>query len=132
MKTTKHLGVALSLILCLSSFSNFTHAQTASDQPSRLAVSFYSICCGIDQKAKEDLDKFIARYEKSKRKRLKKVETHWGREGEIDYCFKLKELSRRDQTRFISQVRTLLKSSKLVHINENATCQNAQQNPGGR
>jgi hypothetical protein len=93
---------------------------------SRLVVSFYSICCGIDSAAKEQLDKFIAQYEKTKRKKLAKAESHWGREGEIDYCFKLSELSRGQQKNFILKVRSLLKNSKLVHINENDTCQSGR------
>lgn len=108
--------------------SSFASGQTQSkEKTSRLVVSFYSICCGIDQKAKKDLDKFITRYEKSKRKRLKKSMVPWGKEGEIDYCFKLTELSTRNQKTLVTQVRALLKKSKLVHINENVACQNEQK-----
>ena len=127
MKKAKCYILDLALLLSLMCLPGFAQGQTeAKVKPSRLVVSFYSICCGIDQKAKEDLDKFITRYEKSNRKRLKKAEAHWGREGEIDYCFKLSELSSKNQKKFISQVRTLLKNSKLVHINENEACQNGQ------
>ncbi|HEY0544390.1 MAG TPA: hypothetical protein VGC91_03255 [Pyrinomonadaceae bacterium] len=108
-------------------FSSFAQGQTqASAQTSRLVVSFYSICCGIDQKAQESLDKFITRYEKAKGKQLTKAAVYWGREGEVDYCLKLSELSPKEQKRFIAQVRGLLKKSKLVHINENAACQSGR------
>ncbi len=116
--------VACALTL-LAGFAPISKAQTAAPT-SRLVVSFYSICCGIDNEAKESFDKFIKQYEKTKRKKLAKAESHWGREGEIDYCFQLSELSRSEKKKFISKVRMLLKSSKLVHINENATCQSGQ------
>lgn len=89
---------------------------------SRLIVSFYSICCGINQKAKEKLDKFIHNYEQATGKQLTKEVVHWGKEGEIDYCFRLSELSLRERKRFVSKVRLLLRRSKLVNINENAAC----------
>ncbi len=127
MKEIKYLVLNLVLCLSLTGIPSFAQGQTqAGEQTQRLVVSFYSICCGIDSKAQEDLDKFIKRYEKTNRKQLTKAAVHWGKEGEIDYCLKLSELSRREQKRFISQVRLLLKRSKLVHINENAACQSGR------
>lgn len=124
MKKTKHFVLNLTLCLSLMGLSSFAHGQPqAREQTQRLVVSFYSICCGIDQKAKEKLDGFIRQYEKAKGKQLTKAAVRWGREGEIDYCLKLSELSPREQKRFIAKVRLLLKRSKLVHINENVACQ---------
>jgi hypothetical protein len=123
MKETKYFVLNLALCLSLMGLSSFAHGQTqTSEQTTRLVVSFYSICCGIDHKAQERLDKFIKRYEKAKGKQLTKATVRWGREGEVDYCLNLSELSRREQKRFIAQVRWLLKRSKLVHINENVAC----------
>jgi hypothetical protein len=123
MKGTKYFVLTLALFLSLMGLSSFAHGQTqAGEQASRLVVSFYSICCGIDHKAKEKLDKFIKQYEKAKRRQLAKAAVRWGREGEIDYCLKLSELSPREQKRFISKVRLLLNRSKLVHVNENEAC----------
>lgn len=127
MKVIKYLVLNLALFLSLMGIPSFAHGQTqASGQTQRLVVSFFSICCGIDNKAQEDLDRFIKRYEKTKRKQLTKSAIHWGKEGEIDYCLKLSELSPKEQRKFISQVRALLKRSKLVHINENAACQSGR------
>ena len=124
MKETKYFVLNLALFLSLMGLASLAHGQTqTSEQTARLVVSFYSICCGIDHKAQENLDKFINRYEKARGKQLTKAAVRWGREGEIDYCLKLSELSRREQKRFIAKVRLLLKRSKLVHINENVACQ---------
>ena len=127
MKKPKYFVLNLALFLSLMGLSGFAHGQSqTSERTTRLVVSFYSICCGIDHKAKENLDNFIKGYEKAKRKKLTKAAVSWGREGEVDYCMKLAELSRREQKRFIAKVRLLLKSSKLVHINENAACQSVR------
>jgi hypothetical protein len=127
MKKAKYFVLNLALFLSLMGLYSFAHGQTqARAQTSRLVVSFTSICCGIDSKAQEKLDNFIRQYEKTKRKQLAKTVAHWGREGEMDYCLKLSELSSREQRKFISQVRLLLKKSKLVHVNENATCQSGR------
>ena len=124
MKDTKYFASRLVIILTLMGLTGSAKSQTqVREQTSRLVVSFYSICCGIDQQAQEQLDKFISTYEKAKGKQLTKSAVRWGREGEIDYCLKLSELSSREQKKFISKVRSLLKSSKLVHINENTACE---------
>lgn len=124
MKKTKYFVLNIALFLSLMGLSGFADGQPqAGEQTQRLVVSFYSICCGIDHQAREKLDKFINNYEKAKGKQLTRSAVRWGREGEIDYCLKLSELSPREQKRFIAKVRSLLKRSKLVHINENVACQ---------
>lgn len=123
MKDTKYFILGLAIFLSLTVLPVFAGSRTqAVEQKSRLVVSFYSICCGIDHQARAKLDRFINSYEKTKGKRIAKATIHWGKEGEIDYCFKLSELLPREQKRFISKVRLLLRKSKLVHINENASC----------
>jgi hypothetical protein len=123
MKDTKYFMLGLAVFLSLTVLPVFAECQTqAREQNSRLVVSFYSICCGIDHNARKKLDRFINNYEKAKGQQITKATIHWGKEGEIDYCFKLPELSPKEQKRFISRVRRVLRKSKLVHINENASC----------
>ena len=81
-------------------------------------VEFYSIGEGIDFKTKEDFDKFLNTYTK----KLVYEPASWGREGEIDYCLKINELSPAEQTDFVKKAKELLSRSKLVHVNENAKC----------
>jgi hypothetical protein len=54
--------------------------------------------------------------------KLNPIITPWGREGEVDFCFTLNELSTNQRKKFIKEVRELLKDCKLVHIYENAPC----------
>ena len=59
----------------------------------------------------------------SKRKIKIEMETvKWGREGETDYCLKLTELNQEEQAQFISDIKELLKTSKLVRFSENTAC----------
>ncbi|MBI4947812.1 MAG: hypothetical protein HY840_15590 [Bacteroidetes bacterium] len=90
------------------------------DDSYRLVVSFYSTAGGIDPKAHNEFIKFLNAYPK----KIAYTPTPWGREGEVDYCLKLSELSTRDQADFVKKINELLSNSKLVHITENAKCVN--------
>lgn len=123
MKDANKFVFGLALFLSLMALPVLADGQAkVGKQTSRLVVSFYSICCGINHQAQERLDKFIDDYGKAKGRELTKQAVRWGKEGEIDYCLKLSELSLRERKRFISKVRSLLKGAKLVHIKENAPC----------
>ncbi len=83
-----------------------------------LVVSFYSKGEGIDNKVNEAFVKFLASYTK----KIVYEPTHWGREGEIDYCLKLSKLPPAEHADFIKKAKDLLSKSALVHVNENAKC----------
>ena len=63
-------------------------------------------------------------YEKEKAVQLAKEVVRWGREGELDYCFKLSELSKEDQEDFVSGIKPLAGGSKQTVVVENAPCRN--------
>ena len=119
MKTPKI--IFLLVLLLFSTPTVPAQTQTNSDSY-RLIVSFMSKCCGIDQQAKERLDIWLSAYEKKKKVKLDRKETHWGKEGEIDYCLKLTELSVEDQKSFVYVVSSLLSKVKLVSLQENSPC----------
>ena len=85
---------------------------------SRLIISFISIGQGTDQSLKEKFDKMISDHPK----KPKYDEAHWGREGEVDYCFGLGELSEKEQAEFVSKSKEIAGASKLVILSENAPC----------
>jgi len=85
----------------------------------RFIVSFYSIGQGIDLKANDEFVKFLDSYQK----KISYTPTHWGREGEIDYCLALTELSASEQTEFVKKANEILSKSNLVHQKENAKCE---------
>ena len=94
----------------------------------RFIVSFYSIGEGIDEKTKDEFLKFLDSYTKP----LSYSPTHWGREGEVDYCLALNELSASEQTDFIKKAKEILAKSKLVHTQENAKCDHRSANENYR
>jgi hypothetical protein len=94
----------------------------ATENQYRFGVSFYSIGSGIDVKAKKLFLDFIRDFETGRGLRLSVEEVRWGREGEVDYCFRLAELTAPDQEKFIADIRSLLQPSKWVRFSENSPC----------
>lgn len=84
----------------------------------RITISFISKGSGIDYKTEEDFEKWLQEYPKHP----VYEKTHWGREGEVNFCLKLDELSTREQDIFVKDVRTKLADKELVFIAENAPC----------
>jgi hypothetical protein len=93
-----------------------------SDLVSRLSVSFISIGSGTDSEAKQKFEKFLSDYEAKNKTKLTYETVKWGREGEVDYCFKLEELKAKQQEKFIKELKDVLKDSKLVRYTENMPC----------
>lgn len=88
----------------------------------RFSVSFISIGAGIDKKAKSDYDQYLVQYEQVNKIKLSYEFTRWGREGEVDYCFKLSELDQKQKPLFIRETKDILKKSPLVRYIENEPC----------
>lgn len=84
----------------------------------RVTISFISRGEGIDNKTLESTEAWI----KNQPKSPAFVKTRWGREGEINLCLKLNELSTREQEIFVRDLRTQLTDKQLVLIAEYAEC----------
>jgi hypothetical protein len=97
---------------------SIVNQETKKDKNYPLVLSFYSIGTGVDGTHLRKFNEFLDSYQP----KLNPIITPWGREGEVDYCFSLIELSTNQRNKFVKQVRELLKDCKLVHINENAPC----------
>lgn len=91
---------------------------TTQEEKYPLVLSFYSIGSGVDGNHLRKFSEFLENYQP----KLNPIITPWGREGEVDFCFTLNELSTKQRNQFVKQVREQLKDCKLVHINENAPC----------
>lgn len=99
-----------------------TQNTITTDTNYRFSVSFISIGAGIDKKAKQKYDQYITEYEQKNKVQLNYETTNWGREGEVDYCFKLTELDKKKQELFIIETKEILKTSSLVRYKENMIC----------
>ncbi|MBK9399956.1 MAG: hypothetical protein IPN36_03595 [Bacteroidetes bacterium] len=86
----------------------------------RLIVTFISIGAGTDPDAKTYLDSYILDYKTKKGKAVRYIMIPWGREGEVDCCFDLKDLTVSEQSDFIEGLRNTMKARELIQINENA------------
>lgn len=84
--------------------------------PCNMMLSFYSIGEGIDNKAVKDLGIYLEQYKNSK----VLIDTiWWGREGEIDFCLKFKNLSPEKKGDLINGIRKTLEKAEHVTIEEN-------------
>ena len=114
----RNLGVLL-LLFCFSCSESKNLHQTHKEN---LSVSFFSIGAGIDYPKKVELDKFIESFQKSESVTLVIEKHKWGKEGEEDYCIDLSPLSQGKRGKFIEDAQQLLKTSKLVRVNEVDGC----------
>lgn len=86
----------------------------------RLMVTFISIGAGTDPDGKVLLDNYIAQYKIRTGKSPAYIMIPWGREGEVDCCFNMNELTASEQVDFIKDLRNSMKSRELIQITENA------------
>ncbi len=82
----------------------------------RFVVSFYSPGNGIDGEAVDRLEKFLASH--PKKPVVDKI--RWGREGEVDYCFHLKEFSTKGKKKFMEEAKKAIGTSERVRYEEHA------------
>jgi hypothetical protein len=80
----------------------------------RLVVSFISKGQGIDGKTMEKIDAYIAAF--SPKPGYENCQ--WGREGESDYCFHLKELKHHEQKKFIEGLEKLITDKEMVQVKQ--------------
>lgn len=88
----------------------------------RFKVAFYSIGTGIDVDAKTNFDFFITDYEKQQKIKVDFQNFKWGREGEIDYCFRLSKMTKSQQNYFIEETKEFLKMSSQIRFDEDCEC----------
>lgn len=109
---------AVMLILPFVSCKSTAQNATSTPGNNRMVVSFISKGNGINNQIHEQFEKFVQGHPKKPI-----MENYrWGREGEIDYCLQLKELSKKDQVKFVDEVKKIIGNSDVVLLTENAPC----------
>lgn len=93
----------------------------AQDNKYRYIVSFYSIGTGVNGAAIQQLEGFIKQFETKNKVSVPYVPVRWGREGEVDYCFKLNGMTAVQQVSFIKESQELLKAAEHINYKENET-----------
>jgi hypothetical protein len=84
-----------------------------------MKISFISKGEGIDYKLKGKIDALIVSFNKENKTAITPVINSWGREGEKDYNFILKNLSTSKKEAFISSVKEIAGSTDMAHITFN-------------
>ena len=88
----------------------------------KLVVMFYSIGEGVESEFVLAFEDSISAFSARIGKNIDYERTPWGREGEIDFCLQLNELSEVEKSLFISQTKSQLKKAKWVNVYENYPC----------
>jgi hypothetical protein len=102
--------------------SNTSNMNAAGEQLMPLKIQFFSIGQGIDFKLKESFLEWVKKYPVKGGKSLDYQEKYWGREGETDICFELKDWEPAAKATFIAEAKQFVSGSKLVHVFENESC----------
>jgi hypothetical protein len=81
-------------------------------------VLFGSECCGIDQKAFQELHAHIRQFQKKNKQKLQFETLHWGKEGERVIYFELSQLTDNQANTFFETTLQLLRNKeyKLVKV----------------
>jgi len=82
-------------------------------------ISFISKASGIDQELKTKVDVAIENFNKKNKTNIIPEIIGWGREGERDYNFILKNLSTEQKKEFISSIEDSVGSTDMAHITFN-------------
>src|SRR6478736_8194715 len=88
----------------------------AQNSKDTLVVSFISIGAGTDYKAKQKLDLYVKDFEQTEHVQLNVEVKHWGKEGETDYTYDLKNLSKKQCKAFTENVEAMFLKNNLVKI----------------
>ncbi len=122
-KTTKSEGsLATAPIVTTSSATDTATPAADTSGKVRLVVSFYSIGSGVEFTLVNAYEDSIGSYAGRLGKTIDYKKAHWGREGETEFCLKLKELNSSQQADFVLYTKEVLKKAKWVHINEYERC----------
>lgn len=96
-----------------------TKTEQTTDSTYRFIVSFISKGAGIDSKSNDAIASYITTFNNQNDATVKYDKINWGKEGEMDYCFKLDELKSNKQVDFIKGFKNVTGSSDLILYTEN-------------
>lgn len=121
--------ILLLSIVMLTFACKHTQKTTTTGAPAvtiyRVIVSFGSNGTGIDAKTAAGLESWALSYGKKVGKTIKYSKVNYGKEGEVDYCFDLTNLSKSKQDECVQDIKNCTKAGSLVKITENSACTHA-------
>ncbi|MFM7217282.1 MAG: hypothetical protein ACKO7B_10095 [Flavobacteriales bacterium] len=102
-------------------------ADTQTTATYRFIVSFFSTASGPDRESMTNFENWFSTYLNDKKLTADMDKISWGREGEMDLCFKLNGWSEQDQTAFVNAAKEQLKNAKQVNMFENEPCRHQKR-----
>jgi hypothetical protein len=124
MKTKIILLCSIVMLSFACKHTKNTEKTTTTPSPTtyRAIVSFGSKGNGIDSKTIAALESYVITFGKKVDKTITFEKVNYGKEGEVDYCFALSELSKSKQDEFVQGLKNVTKSGQIVFVNENTVC----------
>ncbi|MCC7331154.1 MAG: hypothetical protein IT232_00990 [Flavobacteriales bacterium] len=118
---------AISMIACKSSsnatntknFTSGTESTNPEDVVFDVIVKFISKGEGIARDLKTTFEEAVAKFNKQNHTNIEADVRHWGREGETDLNYNLKNLSTKQKSAFISMVKETVGHTDMVQIKFN-------------
>jgi hypothetical protein len=110
----KNIFFAIALLFSVGKMS----AQFQTEQKTgkyRLVISFISKGTGIDHKSMEDIGNFVQTHSPKVSYEICQM----GREGETNWLFQLTELSKKQQKKFIKEIKKKVADITMVFVKEN-------------
>ena len=116
--------VILSFSAAYSQASTTTISQNktnASDSTKKITknieVSFYSVCCGTNDKAIQEFSRIMKDYPM-----VKDYVYYEGKEGEVNHCLTLTNLSTNERKSLLKKLKQLAGTMELVRVTKNVSC----------
>jgi len=124
MKTKIILFLSVIMLTVACKHTKSTEKSTSAPEATkyRVIASFASKASGPDATAIAKLESYLISFGKKEKVTISYDKVPWGKEGEMDYCFTLTELSKSKQDEFVKGLTNLTKSSPTVSITENSVC----------
>ena len=117
---------AITLIACKSNSkstkveNSTTQESTNSDEKTfDVIVQFISKGEGTARELATKFDEAVAKFNKDNHTNIEADKRHWGREGEYDLNFDLKNLSTKQKNSFLSLVKETVGHTDMVHLKYN-------------
>lgn len=120
------LGASLSFYSCKSQSqaTNSIKTETATNEEGfyDMIVSFASKGAGINRDVRQKLDDLIVSFNQNNSTTINYEKYGWGREGEVDYLFTLKNLSTKQQKELKAKVKEVVGNAEMIFISYNSKC----------
>ena len=124
MKTKVILFISFVMLTVACKHTKSAEKSTTANEPVkyRVIVSFFSRGDGTGSQTIAKLESYMISFGQKEKVTITYDRVPWGREGEFDCCFALKELSKSKQDEFVKGLANVTKGSTNTNIIENSTC----------